>query len=69
MLRLHARAAVRLAIVAIAAIALTACGTKGPLVPAKRPADTATPAASPGPPTSAPDIPSATLPSPTRPAP
>jgi predicted small lipoprotein YifL len=56
-----------LAAVALAA-ALAGCGVKGPLVPAKKGGDTAPP---PPPPaaTTAPEIPSATLPSNPQPAP
>jgi predicted small lipoprotein YifL len=69
MLRLHARASTRFAIAAFAAVALAGCGTKGPLVPAKKPAASVAPAPVPAPATTAPDIPSATLPSTNQPAP
>jgi predicted small lipoprotein YifL len=70
MLRLCMRTAGRFAIVALATLTLCACGTKGPLVPAKKSADTAAPApAAPPAATTTPEIPSATLPSTTQPAP
>ena len=53
------------------ALALCACGVKGPLVPAKKGTDT-TPSATPAPPppaTTAPEIPSASPPSNPQPAP
>ena len=68
MLRLHARPILRAALVALAAVALAACGTKGPLVPAKKSPDSAAPAPPPAA-TTTPEIRSATLPSTTQPAP
>jgi predicted small lipoprotein YifL len=68
MLRLAKPTVRRLVVVAAAAIALTACGTKGPLVPAKKTPDAPTPALPPAA-TTVPEIPSATLPSSTQPPP
>jgi len=58
----------RLVPIVAAAIVLAACGTKGPLVPAKKTPDAPTPAPPPAA-TTAPDIPSATLPSSSQPPP
>ena len=52
----------------VLAVALGACGVKGPLVPAKKSPDAPTPPLPP-PATTAPEIPSATLPSNPQPAP
>jgi predicted small lipoprotein YifL len=49
------------------AVALAGCGVKGPLVPAKKGVETGAPP--PAPATTAPEIPSATLPSNPQPAP
>ena len=64
MLRLRFTAAHRTLIAVAIALALPGCGIKGPLVPAKKGAD-----APPPPATTAPAIPSATLPSNAPPAP
>jgi predicted small lipoprotein YifL len=57
----------RIATVAMIALALAGCGTKGPLVPAKKtPEDTPR---LPPPATTAPEIPAATLPTNPQPAP
>jgi hypothetical protein len=58
----------RLVPIVAAAIVLGACGTKGPLVPAKKTPDAPTPALPPAA-TTAPDIPSATPPSSSQPPP
>jgi predicted small lipoprotein YifL len=68
MLRLRSATARRLVSMAAAALVLTACGTKGPLVPAKKTPDAPTPAL-PAAATTAPDIPSATLPGSSQPPP
>jgi len=68
MLRLNKTAVRRLvAMIAVASL-LAACGTKGPLVPAKKNPEAPTPAPPPAA-TTAPEIPSATLPGSSQPPP